>query len=96
MARGKWVGPFDSQGFTLGYSRDRPIRGSSHSVYKANVNRYKMHKNHDKKPKDSTIRIEKWTGWTDPSLRGLGRFHPELTHGEQDAGHNAKRQTDPQ
>jgi len=42
MARGKWVGPFDSQGFTLGYSRDRPIRGSSHSVCKAIVNRYKF------------------------------------------------------
>jgi len=30
-----------NEGFTLGYSRDRPIRGSSHSVCKAIFNRYK-------------------------------------------------------
>jgi len=36
----KVVGSENSQGFTLGYSRDRPIRGSSHPVCKAIINRY--------------------------------------------------------
>ena len=34
-------GSGNSQGFTLGYSRDRPIRGSSHSLYKAIINRFR-------------------------------------------------------
>jgi len=34
-------GSGNSQGFTLGYSRDRPIRGSSHPVCKAIINRYR-------------------------------------------------------
>jgi len=56
------------EGFTLGYSRDRPVRGSSHSVCKAIFNRYRTKtkskdQDEDRRPKtrnEEPLLTEQW------------------------------------